>query len=55
VVDAAQDVRPIAKELSSAFSGRGGGPKELVQGSVQGKQKDLIAFFEQKGFHYYKL
>lgn len=55
VVDAAQDVRPIAKELSSAFSGRGGGPKELVQGSVQGKQKDLIAFFEQKEFHYCKL
>ncbi|MFU0833136.1 MAG: Alanyl-tRNA editing protein [Oscillospiraceae bacterium] len=55
VADTAQDVRPIAKELSSVFSARGGGPKELVQGSVRGLQKDLTLFFEQKGFHSCKL
>ncbi|WP_164918987.1 MULTISPECIES: alanyl-tRNA editing protein [Acutalibacteraceae] len=51
VSDAVRDVRPYATELSSAFSGRGGGPKELVQGSVRGMQKDIISFFEKKDFH----
>lgn len=51
VSDAVHDVRPYAKELSSAFSGRGGGPKEFVQGSVSGMQKEIILFFQQKSFH----
>lgn len=51
VSDAAHDVRPYAKELSAAFSGRGGGPKELVQGSVHCLQKEIALFFENKSFH----
>lgn len=39
-----EDVRPLCKELNQAFSGRGGGSKELVQGSVKGYQKDLERF-----------
>jgi len=39
-----EDVRPLCKELNQAFSGRGGGSKELVQGSVKGYQKDLECF-----------
>lgn len=50
VSDAVQDVRSYAKELSASFSGRGGGPKELVQGSVSGLQKEIAAFFEKNGF-----
>lgn len=55
VADALQDVRPYAKELSAAFSGRGGGPKSLVQGSVKGSQKEIIVFFENHAFHHRKL
>lgn len=51
VSDSGQDVRPYAKELSAAFSGRGGGPKGLVQGSVCGMQKEIITFFKKKGFY----
>ncbi|WP_411676601.1 alanyl-tRNA editing protein [Caproicibacter sp.] len=50
VSDPTNDVRPYAKELSAAFSGRGGGPKELVQGSISGMQKEIKLFFEQKAF-----
>ena len=44
------DVRPLAKELSAAFSGRGGGSKELVQGSVHGTHETIASFFQQKSF-----
>lgn len=40
------DVRPLGKEMNQAFSGRGGGKPGLVQGSVQGKQEELKAFFD---------
>lgn len=39
------DVRPLGKEMNQAFSGRGGGVPELVQGSVRGKREDLADFF----------
>ncbi|HCW79673.1 MAG TPA: alanyl-tRNA editing protein [Ruminococcaceae bacterium] len=41
------DVRPIGKKLDAEFSGRGGGSKELFQGSVKGKQSELEHFFQQ--------
>lgn len=41
------DVRPLGKALNQAFSGRGGGKPELVQGSVQGKKEDLERFILQ--------
>ena len=44
------DVRPLAKELSGLFSGRGGGAKELVQGFVAGDGAALAAYFESRSF-----
>lgn len=38
------DVRPVAKALNEAFSGRGGGKPTLAQGSVRGTPKDLRDF-----------
>ena len=39
-----KDVRQLGKELNQAFSGRGGGSKELVQGSVKGIRSKLEHF-----------
>ncbi len=39
------DVRPLGKALNAAFSGRGGGSAELVQGSVRGRAEDIREFF----------
>lgn len=44
-----EDVRPLAKSLNQTFSGRGGGSKELVQGSVRGEKAAIEAFFSQSG------
>ena len=41
---AGEDVRPLGKELNQAFQGRGGGSKELVQGSVKGTRRELERF-----------
>ncbi|QHQ62343.1 hypothetical protein Ana3638_17410 [Anaerocolumna sedimenticola] len=38
------DVRPIGKRLNESFGGKGGGSKEMVQGSVKGKKEDIEAF-----------
>lgn len=42
---ASEDVRPLGKALNNAFSGRGGGKKELVQGSLRGTKDEIEAFF----------
>ena len=36
-----EDVRPISKRLNEAFSGRGGGKPEMVQGSLSGKAEEI--------------
>jgi len=38
------DVRTIGKELNSNFSGRGGGSKEMIQGSIRGTQNKIEYF-----------
>ncbi|WMJ88143.1 alanyl-tRNA editing protein [Anaerocolumna sp. MB42-C2] len=38
------DVRPLGKSLNETFGGKGGGSKEMVQGSVRGKKEDIEAF-----------
>lgn len=38
------DVRPIGKSLNATFDGKGGGTKEMVQGSVTGTMKNLKNF-----------
>ena len=42
---AQEDVRPLAKRLNEAFSGRGGGQKELAQGSLTGTREEIEDFF----------
>lgn len=44
----AQDIRPLGKELNAAFSGRGGGSAEVVQGTLSGEQSALEAFFSAR-------
>ncbi len=39
------DVRPEGKALNKALSGRGGGSRELVQGSVKAVRSDIEKFF----------
>ncbi|MDF2869321.1 MAG: alanyl-tRNA editing protein [Anaerocolumna sp.] len=40
------DVRQIGAELNKAFQGRGGGSKEMVQGSIKGGRKDIENFLK---------
>lgn len=46
LASANEDVRPIGKKLNQKFSGRGGGSKELVQGSLTAAQEELEQFFD---------
>jgi alanyl-tRNA synthetase len=39
--DPSGDVRPIGKELNQKLNGRGGGPKELVQGSLRADREEI--------------
>lgn len=45
-----EDMRPLGKELNAAFSGRGGGKSDLVQGAVQGTRDDIKAYVENHGY-----
>ena len=40
------DLREMCKALNSAFSGRGGGKPELVQGSLTGTEEEIREFLE---------
>jgi len=40
-----ENCAPIAKEINSKFSGRGGGKPELVQGSCSGNRAEIEEFF----------
>ena len=35
------DVRPLSKKINTAFSGRGGGKPEMVQGSLNGSKEEI--------------
>lgn len=41
------DLRKLVKELNAAFSGRGGGKPEMVQGSLKGTREELRAWIER--------
>ena len=41
-----EDIRAFTKKLNEAFSGRGGGKPDFVQGSVKGPRKDIEEFFK---------
>ncbi|WP_242952316.1 alanyl-tRNA editing protein [Anaerocolumna xylanovorans] len=38
------DIRPLGSELNKTFNGRGGGSKEMVQGSVTGNKDEIESF-----------
>lgn len=38
------DIRPLGSELNKAFNGRGGGSKEMVQGSLTGVKDEIEKF-----------
>lgn len=40
-----EDMRALSKELNGALSGRGGGSRELAQGTVNAAQQEIEAFF----------
>ena len=42
------DVRPLAKELNSAFAGRGGGRPEMVQGTLEGARDEIREWILKK-------
>lgn len=44
IVSRREDLREMCKALNSAFSGRGGGKPEIVQGSLIGKEEDIRNF-----------
>lgn len=43
------DLRKLVKELNAAFSGRGGGKPEMVQGSLKGTEEELKAWIQGYG------
>ncbi|WOO36987.1 alanyl-tRNA editing protein [Anaerocolumna sp. AGMB13020] len=46
----AMDVRPMGAELNKSFLGRGGGSKEMVQGSITGRRTDIADFLKNFTF-----
>ena len=42
VLSADRDLRPLAKELNSRISGRGGGSREMIRGSFQADEETVI-------------
>lgn len=38
------DLRPLSKALNEAFSGRGGGKPEIIQGSLNGSEEEIVKF-----------
>ena len=46
LASAKDDIRVCGKELNQAFSGKGGGSRELVQGTVFGAKNDIRLFIE---------
>ncbi len=42
------DLRKLVKELNAAFSGRGGGKPEMVQGSLKGTESELREWIQEK-------
>lgn len=48
VASKSTDLRPLAKKLNEAFSGKGGGRGEMVQGSLCGTEEEIRSFLEKE-------
>lgn len=44
------DLRGLNRELTAALNGRGGGKPNFQQGSVKAEEREIQAFFAEKGF-----
>ena len=44
------DLRPVAKELNGAFSGKGGGKSNFIQGSLEGEEEKIREYLEKITF-----
>lgn len=47
IASKALDLRPLAKELNAAFSGKGGGRGEMIQGSLTGSEEEITFFLNK--------
>ncbi len=47
LADEKQDLRPLCKELTQRFSGRGGGKPHFQQGKLTGEREQIAAFLEE--------
>ncbi|MBR4454800.1 MAG: alanyl-tRNA editing protein [Solobacterium sp.] len=46
ILSSVYDLRPLCRALNQQFSGKGGGPKEMVQGSLNGQPDAIRSFLE---------
>ena len=42
------DIRALCKAMNGAFNGKGGGSKELAQGSLQGSSENIVSFLKDQ-------
>ena len=48
ILSRSADLRPIGTALNTAFSGRGGGQAEMIQGALSGAESDIRTFLEEQ-------
>ena len=42
-----KDIREFGEEFQKRFEGKGGGKKEMIQGSVKGKKEEIESFIKE--------
>ena len=47
IISKSEDLRAAAKSLSESFAGKGGGSKEMIQGSLHGSAEQIISFLHR--------
>lgn len=47
IISKSEDLRAAAKSLSETFAGKGGGSKEMIQGSLQGSAEQIVSFLHR--------
>lgn len=47
IVSSSRNLQPLTKDLNAAFSGRGGGKPQIVQGSIIGSESEIREFLKK--------
>ena len=47
IISKSEDLRAAAKSLSETFAGKGGGSREMIQGSLHGSAEQIISFLHR--------